>query len=253
MSKLAKMMDVLDLFTPETPLISVEEMADRLAISRPTAFRYVKELSSVGFLGKLGTRYALGARVIELEYQFRQSSPILNASAEVMRELAQATASGVFLAHLLGTTVFNLQIEPPEAASLVTFGRGRPLPILRGAASKVILAHLPTTRLKTIFEQHSDDIDHIATDFEQFARYFRHIKKRGYYVSKEEVNQGVVGIAAPIFGDRRAILGSLVLVFEERRQKWMDEAGCAELVMSAAREITARISSAADEVISAPG
>jgi len=243
MSKLLKMTEVLDLFSSDIQVVTAEEIAERLRISRPTAFRYVKELTAAGFLEKLGGRYALGARVIELEYQFRHSNPVLQASSIPMRELSDMTSCGVFLAIMLGEKIFNAHIESTrDGLTLATFGRGRPLPLFRGAASKMILAHCSTSRLRVLYEAHAQepDVRAIADTFPAFQKHFREIRKRGYYISRSEVDEGVIGVSAFIEGSSC----SLVLVLDAVREQWMSDIGCARLVVDHAKRISERIAKA---------
>ena len=56
MNKFARMTDVLDLFSESDTLLTAEMVAARLQVSRPTAFRYVRELSEAGFLANYSGR-----------------------------------------------------------------------------------------------------------------------------------------------------------------------------------------------------
>ncbi|MES2535977.1 MAG: IclR family transcriptional regulator [Pseudomonadota bacterium] len=246
MTKLDKMVDVLDLFTEENPTLSADEIADRLQISRPTAFRYVKELAHTGFLAKLGSRYALGARIIELDYRFRHSDPILRESVDAMKELADLTACGIFLSRILGHQIFNVHYETWRENNAVTFGRGRPLPFFKGGAAKIVLAHLAPAKLRDIYEKYQKEVDvrEIATDWPTFSKTFREIRKQGHYISRGEVDSSLIGISAPLFNDGKTVVGSLSLVFEKSREEWINEEGCAELVKNFADRISLRIANA---------
>ena len=78
MNSLRRMLDVLDLFKPEQPVISVEMICNQLNYTPASAYRYVRELSAVGLLVKLPRGYALGPRVIELDRQMTEYDPLLS-------------------------------------------------------------------------------------------------------------------------------------------------------------------------------
>ena len=47
------MLKVLDLFTEQTPALSADEIISKLKYSRPTGYRYVRELVSAGLLVRI--------------------------------------------------------------------------------------------------------------------------------------------------------------------------------------------------------
>ncbi len=244
MTKLARMIDVLDLFSEDTVTLAAEEIADRLGISRPTAFRYVKELSAAGFLARLSGRYMLGARIITLDYRIRRSDPILNASLDVMRDLSAATACGVILCRIYGDEdIVNIHHERGYDDAAVSFGRGRLLPLFRGSIGNVVVASLPLARQRALYDRHHDtpDVKAIGHDWPSFRLRLRQIRHRGYYISRGEVDEGVVGIAAPIM-DGRSVVGALCIVFAMQRAPQINEPGVAALVMETAAKIGERIS-----------
>ena len=80
MSSQKKMLAVLDVFTPAHPLLTAEDVMSRLGYSRGTAYRYIRELCDAGLLTRVGGCYALGPRIIELDFNIRQWDPVLRAS-----------------------------------------------------------------------------------------------------------------------------------------------------------------------------
>ncbi|MDX3907313.1 MAG: IclR family transcriptional regulator [Pigmentiphaga sp.] len=246
MSQFAKVLKVLDLFSEDRTTLAAEEIADLLEVSRPTAFRYVKQLCETGLLAKLAGRYALGAKIIELDYRIRRSEPILQASRASMRELAQRTATTVVLCNIYGDEIVHSHHETAGELAPMSLVRGHPMPLFKGAAPAVILANLPAARLKRLYERYREhpDLLSIAPDWPAFARHYKQIRKDGYYVSREEIDAGVIGIAAPIFNDGRHVVGATTLVYEKRRENLVNEAGYTELVRSCAATITQAIAAA---------
>ncbi|MCC6475026.1 MAG: IclR family transcriptional regulator [Burkholderiales bacterium] len=243
MSQLQKLIQVLDLFSETETRIAAEEIAERLGISRPTAFRYVKQLCEVGLLVRFSRRYALGARIIQLDHRIRRSDPMLLAARDLMAQLAQVTACAVVLSSVYGDRIINIHHEAGRDIPPISYERGQPLPLFRGAAPKIILAFQPRRTLKRRFEVHRDepDVKAIAHEWEGFYRYFQAARRRGYYISREELDRSVVGIAAPILNEARTAIGCLQLVFDARREALIHEEGAAELMVKCAAEISERI------------
>jgi DNA-binding IclR family transcriptional regulator len=238
-----KLIRTLDLFSEQRPTLGAEEIADLLEISRPTAFRYVRQLCEVGLLTKLSGRYALGPKIIELDYRIRRSEPILLASREQMRELATRTGTTVILCSLYGDDIIHVHHEAVGEPPALSLARGRPMPLFVGSFSTIILANLPVRRLKRLYEENKgrEEVQAIAKDWTGFAKYYREIARTGYYISRGKVDVGVTGIAAPIFNDLRLVVGSLVIVYNSERAELINEQGFAEMACKYAADITQRI------------
>lgn len=255
MTKFARMIDVLDLYSESDTLLSAEDIAERLQVSRPTAFRYVRELSHAGFLANYGGRYSLGARIITLDYRIREADPVLKVARTTMQQLAAETSHGIILCRMYNHDIINVHHEMGYDRRTVSFGRGRPLPLFRGAVSKVMLAFLPTNRLRRLYEAHADhpDVSALAADWPAFRRYYASIRQQGHYISDEEVESDVVGIAAPVAIPDNGMSAALCLVVWRDRLDHVNLAGTAELVMRRAQHIGAALASLGQTAAEPPG
>ena len=243
MAQLIKVMQVLDLFTEARSTLSAEEIAAQLGIPRTTAFRYVGELTEAGLLKNLAGQYSLGLRIIQLDYMIRRSDPLLFAGRECMVTLARSASCSTLLSSIYNDQVINIHHEVGNDNTYISFGRGRPLPLFQGAASKVILANLPAAALKKFYEQgkHLKEVMALGPDWQTFSHYFRECRKMGYYISHGEVDENVTGIAAPIFNADGAVAGSLSLVFPREREHLFKEDLLVSMVQSTASEITRKL------------
>ena len=243
MSKFARMTDVLDLFSESDTLLTAEMVAARLQLSRPTAFRYVRELSEAGFLANYSGHYSLGARIIMLDYRIRQSDPLLKAAREPLLRLSEETRFTSFLCRMYNDEVVNVYQQVGYYPAGEAFARGHPLPMFRGAPSQAMLAFLPPARLRKICEKHADDPDllRLGADWAAQKAHFAAIRKRGYYLSDRELEMGVMGLAVPILMPSVGLIGSVVLVFDVERLALINVDGYAALAQRQASEIAQRL------------
>ena len=121
------------------------------------------------------------------------------------------------------------------------------MPLFKGAASKVILAHLTPARLRRIYEAHQQETEAqaLGADWPTFSHYFRACRKKGFYLSRGEMQTDMTGIAAPIFNSDRLVVGSLGLVFESQRSLFLHEDVFGELVVRYAGEVSAKLAAPA--------
>jgi DNA-binding IclR family transcriptional regulator len=248
MSKFARMMDVLDLFSEQTTLLRAEDIAERLEVSRPTAFRYAAELCAAGFLANYAGSYSLGARIITLDYRIRESDPVLRIARPVMRALAADMVGTAILCRMYNEDVINVHQEEVKPEEDAIYGRGRPLPLFRGAASKTMLAFMPPTKVRKIYERHKDEPDAqaIGKDWGAFNTALKAIRRKGFYVSVREVNRDRVGIAAPIMLPGTGPVAVLSLVLPVERLRVINPDGVGEQVMACTREISRQLQQATE-------
>ncbi len=257
MSQFLKILEVLNLFSRERITVTAEDVEELLGLSRPTAFRYLRQLCDAGLVARLSGRYALGARIIELDYRSRELDPMLLAGGPSLKALAAKTGCSVMLSSIYGDQVINIYQEDGPDPTTVSFGRGRVMPLFAGAASKVILAHMDATRLKSVYRRHhaDDGAMAIAGDWNAFSKYYRAIRALGYYASRGEVDEEVTGVGAPIFNGDKVVVGALTIVFDSERGQLLDVNLLGKLAIEFARQIGASLAEPASihRPSSAPG
>jgi DNA-binding IclR family transcriptional regulator len=215
MSSLERMLALLDLFTDANPIWSVDEIAAKFSYTRSTAYRYVRELSDAGLLTPAATaRYSLGPRIIQLDRQLRTTDPLLKAMQMLHAELPQWSREQVWLlCRLFQDTVICIE-QSGTLRQGVSFSRGYPMPLFRGATSKAILAFLPERHLTRLFLDNPQLVNEagLGATWHEFKVSLKQIRQKGYAVSVGEVDEGVFGIGAPVFDAAGKVIGSLSLV-----------------------------------------
>lgn len=242
MSSLSSMLAVLQLFSPEEPVWSADGLIEKLGFSRPTGYRYVREMITHGLLVRVAPgAYSLGPRIIELDYQMRQSDPLLNAGLPVIHDLVAQTGCEINLIGLYGEHIVTThQQHGPENLPL-SFGRGRPLPLFRGAGSKVILAHFARAKLRRLFEAHEAEARAAGytEGFEGFKAAMATIRRQGHALSEGELDAAFFGAATPVFTGDGEILGSVIAALSRQRLNITDLDRLVAFMKAGAQRITA--------------
>jgi DNA-binding IclR family transcriptional regulator len=247
MNSLRRMLNVLDLFKPEQPVIDVEIVCTQLGYTPASAYRYVRELVDVGLLVRLPRGYALGPRVIELDRHMTDYDPLLNASKRLVDELVAQTGLEVLVSELYGDTVINVMQRAGADDAPVSHGRGRPMDLFRSATARVILAYLLPRQLRRIYDSDTrhEESRRIGVDWKAFSKAMLAIRKNGYCISVGELDPGKTGIAAPIFDEKNRILGSITLVGRNERFQAFNEHFLASQIVAAGRSISEQIATGA--------
>ena len=239
MSSLTRMLSILDLFGAQAPVLSADEIISRRKYSRPTGYRYVRELVGAGLLVRAPGGYALGPRIIELDWLIRRHDPVLARSRDAVRELVQRTGCDVTQMGLYDDRIITIHHEQGPEALEISFGRGRPMPLFRGSPSRAVIAFLARARMKRLFERHRKELSAAQrkAGFERFYEEMQAVRRAGHAISQGELDTGLVGIAAPVF-EEGAVAGSVCLVLSRVRY----DTAKVKVLVSRVKEAAARIS-----------
>lgn len=242
MGGMSRYVSLLRLFGEQRSEYTVVEIAAALSIPPSTIYRTVREMVAAEFLEPAAEgRYRLGAFFIEFDRLVRVTDPLHRLGTALLRDVVvQARIpSAAVLARLYNDTVMCVADYHSTSDNIATsYERGRPRPLTRGATSKVILAQLPSRRLVKLLGQLSTDALPVANSELEFRDELSSIRKRGYSVTRGEVDKDLVGIAAPVSVSQRALIGSLSLVVPAAMLDDALERRLIFLVVSSARLLT---------------
>jgi len=221
-SSVARMLDILDLFTPTTTKVQVDEVGQLLGVGRSTSYRYFQELCDSGLLVQQGKGwYTLGSRVIELEQLLQLSDPLLNAGKTVMADMMDICQNRtLLLCTLFKDRVLCIhQVGPDHIVHNnekmpIYRGRGSALPLFQGAGSQVILAHLVPHQIRSMYLSRQDEITAagLGTSWKEFRTNLTTIRKQGFVTTVGKLNPRVLALAVPINNYAGQITGSLLLL-----------------------------------------
>lgn len=207
-----RVLGILGLFSGKKWKWTVEEAAEALELPTSTTYRYFKSLAKAELISsQLTGSYVLGPAVCELDRSMRMHDPFINAAMAEMHDLLETYGQVIMLlARLYKDKVMCVY---REGSSLEAHGyeRGRPMPLERGAASKVILAHLPSRQLRKLYDPSSAED---ATILANLRSELREIRTKGYSITRGEIDPGKVGLSVPVFRSNHVIEGSLSFVIE---------------------------------------
>jgi DNA-binding IclR family transcriptional regulator len=213
-SSLDKMLSVLEFVEERGQVAGMDEMLDGLNLTRSTLYRYVRTLVEFGLLATSpGTGYTLGPRIIELDYKIRVRDPIILASHPLMTQLVQTVPGIALLCRRYRDRVLCVHQVRGPVGFVSTYERGRARPLLKGAASLVILANMPAPQIARLHHQDPGSFAEagLGDSLKAVRQALRAIRTQGWKASESQVVSGVTGIAAPIFDSGDHVMGSLSL------------------------------------------
>ncbi|KLU21817.1 IclR family transcriptional regulator [Caballeronia mineralivorans PML1(12)] len=245
-------LSVLKLFTVEHPEWTAEQVSTVLDVGIATAYRYLSALDEAGLIATTRPgRYGLGPTITQLDRQLQLTDPLLIAARPVMSDLSTYAPAGsvVLLCRAVGDNVLCIhRVNAPGSPPEISYERGRPMPLLYGATSKMLLAYLPPRRVKALFEKHTKAIAKagLGKTLPAFRSMLSEWRRAGSLVTRGEVDAGLAGIAAAILSADRVGVGSISYVVSGKTDE-KTTTRLAALVSIGAREIETALSAEAEE------
>ena len=246
-TSLERMLHVVDVIEENDRGITFDQMHGILGFTRSTLYRYLKILTDAEFVTSLpDIGYTLGPRIIELDYKMRTRDPLLIASRPVMAELVRAAPGIALLCRRYRDKVLCVHQERGTDTFHSNYERGRARPLLSGAASRIILCHMPPHATARLFREQAQAFAEagLGQSLVEARIALKRIRQLGWDITEGQVTPGVTGIAAPIFDNRGTVLGSLSLTVGRTRIDAAEIRAIAERVMFCAGIVTKAISGA---------
>jgi DNA-binding IclR family transcriptional regulator len=124
-------------------------------------------------------------------------------------------------------------------SSTISYERGRPLPLYRGAASKVILAHLPARTVHAFYDENKASMMRagFSEKWDGVKSTLRSIRTAKVCVTSGELDEGITGVAVALRNELGNVDASLGFAFPDQ----FASADCIEIVSN-------KLASAATEI-----
>lgn len=199
-------LEILMAFTAQDLELTVAQMLKRVRLSRPTLYRLLYTLEERGFVVSEGDpqRFRLGPAVGQLSHVWSASFDLTAIAQPMLTALHEQTAETVALFVLEGGDRLCVAELPSLQPLSFKRGVGYRERISVGASGRAILANIGAAakdRQRYAAERGLD----IAKPLEDLDM----VRRRGYAISRDELIQGAVAIAAPFFDHSGGVAGSL--------------------------------------------
>ncbi|AKX93118.1 IclR family transcriptional regulator [Moorella thermoacetica] len=232
---------ILEAFSANEPELGISELSRKLGLSKSAVFRLVLTLQSRGFLSQdpVTGKYLLGLKTLYLGGLVLKQMDLVKIARTHLEELVKKSAE---VAHLVvleqGEAVFIGKVESQRPMMMGSYVGAR-MPAYCTATGKVLLAHLPSEELEnylrnTTFTRFTSNT---ITNPEKLREHLISIRTQGYAVDKEESEEGLFCIAAPVKDNGGKVLAAISISGPAGRleKRWEE---FRELVISAAENIS---------------
>lgn len=223
--------------------IGLVELAHRTRLQPSTTHRLLATLIECGYVvqNPQTSRYRLSHKVVELaggpEHRIERLRTSVRPHLLEIRDATEETTNLCVLDRF--TVVYVDQAESAHAVRMLT-EVGRRVPAHACGAGKVMLAHQAPEQIALLAAQEPFEplTPHTLTTATELEAELRRAREHGFAIDREEFEDGVACVAAPIFGPGGVVLGAISVSGPAARLMRGDLAELGELVLRHVRAIS---------------
>ena len=193
--------------------LGLTEISRLTGINKSTVYKILRSLlaRNLVFRDPQTKKYRLEARVLELGSFFLRNLSIKDIAHPILKNLAAVTGKTVTFALRKEThLVFIDRIDGSENVRFYC-DIGKIIPYNSGAAAKAVFSFLPRKQIEEITKTKARKFTENTKTWTQLLQEASIIQERGYSISDEEVDRGVIAVGAPVFDHTGAVVAGLAL------------------------------------------
>ena len=206
-------LNILSLFSRETPAWSLTEIVAATGMNKTTAFRMITTLEMAGYLVRDGQskRYRPGMKILQLGFAALSSLDLRQVARPYLEKLSQRAGETVSLSVLDGMEIVYIDRVRNQQIVGVLLGLGSRLPAHCASMGKAMLANLPPDELRRRLDQAElkPRTPKTLTDRLAFEAELAVVRQQGYAVNDEELEIGLRAVAAPVWDSTRQVVAAV--------------------------------------------
>jgi IclR family pca regulon transcriptional regulator len=240
----ARGLEVIRSFSAQSPRQTLTEVAGRTGLTRAGARRILLTLQTLGYVESDGKLFRLTPRILDLGFAYLSSLPIWNLAEPIMEALVDEVKESCSAAVLEGTDIIYVLRVPTHKIMSISLGVGSRLPAYCTSLGRMLLAALPPDQMMQVLQasDRAARTRYTVTDVNELAARIKQVRKQGWSLVNQELEEGLVSMAAPIVDRTGQTVAALNISGQANRSsaKVMQETMLPKL-LSAAQAISGRL------------
>jgi IclR family transcriptional regulator, pca regulon regulatory protein len=208
---IARGLDVIRVFGPRQPVMSLAAVAAAAGLPRPTARRILLTLTELGYVRAVGGGFELTPRILDLGMSYVLSRGLWEIARPHMEHLVARTRESSSVAQLDGSDiVYVARVAVPKIVTLaVTIGTR--FPAMQTSLGKVLLAALPPGHAEQVLAEptRSGITARWQPDVGERSAALREVRARGWALTDEQLAPGIRSVAAPLRDGEGQVIAAL--------------------------------------------
>ena len=191
--------------------VSVTEVAARIDVHKATASRLLGTLAQRGLVRRAPDGYRLGPKLARLAVDAVTDLGVVEVSRPILRELASVTGEVAYLSLPMGRAVLYLEHVAPSRGDHEqpwVWLRGSPLHC--SSSGKVFAAFGAVPDLQLALQPPLPKrASRTISDPDEFLRLLPAVRRQGYAMSVDELEDGMSSVAVPVMSPSSSVLAAV--------------------------------------------
>ena len=198
-------------FNERNPRLTLSEVAELTGFTRATARRFLLTLESLNYVGSSGRYFFLRPKVLELGYAYLSSFDLVSIAQDHLETLATDVRESCSASVLEDENIIYICRAASNRIMRVNLSPGHQLPAYATSMGRILLSSLPEQELDVYLENtHREKLtSRTVIDANELRQIIIQVRKQGWAVNEQELEEGVQSVAVPIIGNGAKVIAAV--------------------------------------------
>jgi len=214
MTSLARGLLVIQSFSPQTPQMTISQLAAKTGLSRAAVRRCLYTLTKLGFAGiEDGSRYTLRPRMLALANSYSASNSLSTAAQPILERMSAVLRESFSVATLDGDDIVYIARSSVSRVMSDDLHIGSRLPAYCTSMGRVLLAYLPGDQLEQYLARVTltPFTARTVTSTDKLRLALRNVRRHGYALVDQEYEVGLRSLAVPVYAPTGRVVATINL------------------------------------------
>lgn len=204
-------LSVITAFGPDSPQMTLSDVARAAALTRAAARRFLLTLVDLGYVRTDGKLFELTPRVLDLGYAYLSSISLPGVAEPHLEHLVAETHESSSMSVLDGRDIVYVARVPTSRIMTVAINVGTRFPAYATSMGRVLLAGLPEDKLEEYLARvHLDQLtERTVTSAEDLRAVLDEARREGYALVDQELEAGLRSLAVPVRDKRGRVIAAV--------------------------------------------
>jgi len=202
---------VIRAFGPDRERLSLSEVARATGLTRAATRRFLLTLVKLGYVRNDGREFSLRPRVLELGYAYLSGLGMPEVAAPHLEELVAHVRESSSISVLDGHHIVYVARVSTKRIMTVSISVGTRFPAYATSMGRVLLAGMSDNDLDSYLAEAdlAPITDRTVTDPARLKETVGDVRRHGYAIVDQELEEGLRAIAVPIHGAGGAVTAAI--------------------------------------------
>jgi IclR family pca regulon transcriptional regulator len=208
---LARGLSVITAFGPDSPQMTLSDVARATGLTRAAARRFLLTLADLGYVRTDGKLFELTPRVLDLGYAYLSSISLPGVAEPHLERLVAETHESSSMSVLDGRDIVYVARVPTSRIMTVAINVGTRFPAYATSMGRVLLAGLTEDELDAYLAQMPLDplTERTVTSPGELRGALAEVRRQGYALVDQELEPGLRSLAVPVHDKRGRVIAAV--------------------------------------------